>query len=141
MPIIDGKSQKSFDHNVKAEMNSGKPPKQSLAIAYAIKRRAMKKMASGGMVKAPSEAMKKVMSKFMGYKKMSDGGLIDHDEPESMAEAPEYYDPDFLSDEEQDYALDQTYPDPDHKEDTEGMGKKGMLAELMERIRAKHRGL
>jgi len=48
MPLIKGKSQKSFEHNLKAEMHAGKPMKQSLAIAYAMKRKA-KKMADGGM--------------------------------------------------------------------------------------------
>lgn len=49
MPLIKGKSSNAFEHNVKAEMNAGKPQKQALAIAYATKRRA-KRMATGGMV-------------------------------------------------------------------------------------------
>jgi len=50
MPLEHGKSKKSFVHNLKAEMDEGKPMKQSLAIAYAVKRRAGKKMAKGGML-------------------------------------------------------------------------------------------
>lgn len=46
MPLMQGKSPKSFSHNVAAEVNAGKPQKQALAIAYAIKRK--KKMAEGG---------------------------------------------------------------------------------------------
>jgi len=37
MPLIKGKSKGAFAHNVKAEIAAGKPPKQSLAIAYAEK--------------------------------------------------------------------------------------------------------
>jgi hypothetical protein len=49
MPLIKGKSEKSFVKNMKTEMEHGKPQKQSLAIAYAMKRKAQrKKMADGG---------------------------------------------------------------------------------------------
>jgi hypothetical protein len=51
MPLIKGKSEKAFKHNIRAEMHAGKPQKQSLAIAYAMKRKAQKKkMADGGTV-------------------------------------------------------------------------------------------
>lgn len=49
MPLIKSKSKKAFSHNVEAEMKSGKPQDQSLAIAYSVKRKP-KKMASGGAV-------------------------------------------------------------------------------------------
>jgi hypothetical protein len=49
MPLEKGKSDKAFSHNVRAEMDAGKPQKQSLAIAYAMKRKA-KKMAGGGFI-------------------------------------------------------------------------------------------
>lgn len=49
------KSQKAFESNIKAEMDSGKPQKQALAIAYSVKRRSKK--ASGGMVKSGSKDM------------------------------------------------------------------------------------
>jgi hypothetical protein len=48
MPLLKGKSKKTFGHNVEAEMHAGKPQAQSLAIAYDMKRRSPKKMASGG---------------------------------------------------------------------------------------------
>lgn len=48
MPLKHGKSEKAFKQNVKTEMEHGKPQKQALAIAYAIKRKA-KKMAHGGL--------------------------------------------------------------------------------------------
>ncbi len=50
MPLVHGKSQKAFEHNLKAEIHAGKPMNQSLAIAYATKRRAGKKMAKDGEV-------------------------------------------------------------------------------------------
>jgi len=40
MPLKHGKSEKSFKANVKAEVKAGKPQKQALAIAYAVKREA-----------------------------------------------------------------------------------------------------
>jgi len=51
MPLMKKASEKAFKHNVKAEMHAGKPQAQSLAIAYATKRRAKKEhMAKGGFV-------------------------------------------------------------------------------------------
>ena len=43
MPLITGKSPKAFSHNVRAEMHADKPLKQSLAIAYAMKRKAQRR--------------------------------------------------------------------------------------------------
>lgn len=40
MPLKTGTSKKTFSSNVKAEMRAGKSQKQSLAIAYAQKRKA-----------------------------------------------------------------------------------------------------
>lgn len=50
MPLIQGRSPKSFSKNVGAEMDAGKPQKQALAIAYQIKRKNMQKKAMGGLV-------------------------------------------------------------------------------------------
>jgi hypothetical protein len=55
MPLIKRKSQKAFEHNLKAEMHAGKPQDQSLAIAYSIKRKAKK--AAGGSVQSGSKDM------------------------------------------------------------------------------------
>lgn len=55
MPLEKGKSQKAFVHNLKTEMKHGKPQKQSLAIAYSMKRKAKK--ASGGTVKSGDKEM------------------------------------------------------------------------------------
>jgi len=38
MPLKKSKSEKAFKSNVKAEVKAGKPEKQALAIAYAVKR-------------------------------------------------------------------------------------------------------
>jgi hypothetical protein len=51
MPLMQGPGQKAFNSNLKTEMKAGKPQKQSLAIAYSLKRRNSKKMAKGGMAK------------------------------------------------------------------------------------------
>jgi hypothetical protein len=40
MPLVKSSSQKAFRSNVKAEVKSGKPVKQAVAIAYATKRAA-----------------------------------------------------------------------------------------------------
>jgi hypothetical protein len=53
MPLIKRKSDKAFEHNLKAEIHAGKPQKQSLAIAYSVKRRAKK--ANGGAISASDE--------------------------------------------------------------------------------------
>ena len=42
MPIKKSASKEAFRSNVKAEVKSGKPIKQSVAIAYAVKREATK---------------------------------------------------------------------------------------------------
>lgn len=51
MSIIKSKSKQAFEHNIKTELESGKPKDQSLAIAYSVKRKPKKKkMAEGGYV-------------------------------------------------------------------------------------------
>ena len=42
MPLKSGKSKKAFVSNIKTEIKAGKPQKQSVAIAYAMKRRSKK---------------------------------------------------------------------------------------------------
>lgn len=79
MPLIKGKSQKAFEHNIKTEMEHGKPQNQALAIAYATKRKAKKK-ASGGTVESGSPDMN-----------MADGGHVPHPGP-SRSEHQKIYD-------------------------------------------------
>jgi len=40
MPLVKSTSPKAFRENVKAEVKAGKPVKQAVAIAYAVKRSA-----------------------------------------------------------------------------------------------------
>jgi hypothetical protein len=42
MPLKKSVSKPAFKSNIKAEIAAGKPPKQAVAIAYAVKRRAGK---------------------------------------------------------------------------------------------------
>ena len=39
MPLTKSKSKAAFKKNVKTEIKAGKPRKQAVAIAYAVKRR------------------------------------------------------------------------------------------------------
>ena len=43
MPLIKSASKSAFRKNVAAEVRSGKPVKQSVAIAYSVKRKAAAK--------------------------------------------------------------------------------------------------
>lgn len=49
MPLKKSTSKKAFSENVKREIAAGKPQKQAVAIAYAVKRSAKK--AKGGSCK------------------------------------------------------------------------------------------
>ena len=40
MPLVKSKSPEAFRKNVKAEVQAGKPIKQAVAIAYAVKKAA-----------------------------------------------------------------------------------------------------
>jgi hypothetical protein len=53
MPLTKSKSKKAFEHNIKAEIVAGKPPKQAVAIAYSVKRAAKK--ADGGSMDRDDE--------------------------------------------------------------------------------------
>jgi len=39
MPLKKGKSEKAFKSNIRTEVHAGKPVKQAIAIAYAVKRK------------------------------------------------------------------------------------------------------
>lgn len=121
MPLDKGSSQKAFVKNLKTEMEDGKSQKQSLAIAYAMKRKAQrKKMADGGEVKpepkssptpqpAPkmdSEAMKSVSDSFksavQSYAEGGEAGAMEEDDmefnqkPVDMKESTEDADDDLV---------------------------------------------
>ena len=40
MPLIKSKSDKAREKNIKTEIAHGKPPKQAVAIAYSVQRKA-----------------------------------------------------------------------------------------------------
>lgn len=101
MPLMHGKSEKAFKQNVRTEMHHDKPLKQSLAIAYAIKKKAAQQhKAHGGEMCAHGKMMGECMEPhehyedggpvmdpvktkhFMeGFKKpMAEGGEIHHEE-------------------------------------------------------------
>lgn len=65
MPLIKGKSKESFEKNVKTEMHHDKPLKQSLAIAYAMKRKAQHK-AMGGYADG-GDASEETLGTKIGY--------------------------------------------------------------------------
>jgi len=44
MPLVKSPSKEAFRKNVKAEVKAGKPVKQAVAIAYAVKRGSAKPM-------------------------------------------------------------------------------------------------
>jgi len=46
MPLIKSTSKPAFTKNIKREIAAGKPPKQAVAIAYAVKRSAAGKKAA-----------------------------------------------------------------------------------------------
>lgn len=98
MPLMRGKSEKAFKHNIEAEMESGKPQKQSLAIAYAMKRKG-KKMAGGGstdheMVDLDHDMVDRIMAK-----KFSKGGMVANDTDITADFQPNEFDDLVLRDE------------------------------------------
>jgi hypothetical protein len=46
MPIKHSPTEKAFVQNIKAEIASGKPPKQAAAIAYSVQKEAAKAQAA-----------------------------------------------------------------------------------------------
>ena len=46
MPIKHSPTEQAFVQNIKAEIASGKPPKQAAAIAYSVQKEAAKKQAA-----------------------------------------------------------------------------------------------
>ena len=60
MPLIKSKSKEAFSKNIKAEIKAGKPQKQAVAIAYAVKRSVKK--ADGGDVTQDKKLIKKAFS-------------------------------------------------------------------------------
>jgi hypothetical protein len=70
MPLKEGKSKKAFEKNIKTEIEAGKPPKQAVAIAYAVKR---KNMAKGGGLYANIHAKQERIAEGSGEKMRKPG--------------------------------------------------------------------
>lgn len=86
MPLMQSGSKKAFKKNVETEMNANPSPKdraQNLAIAYAVKRRNAKKMASGGMV--PEEDMGRNHDEIVSQHSVDNEDLDPTYEPEHSA--------------------------------------------------------
>lgn len=149
MPLMKGKSSQAFSHNVGAEMDAGKPQKQALAIAYAVKRK--NKMSAGGMANGKLAASHGVLHNHLRgaadriIAKMCAGGeagYADGGEVEKVGDAEvgnpidigEGYDPvgdcqeSFLSDE------------ADAEFDENKMAGGGMAEMIMQKIRKKQMG-
>lgn len=132
MPLLKGKSQKAFSHNVGVEMDAGKDQKQALAIAYAMKRRAGGKSYSqggtipgGGGDSTDGQGVADAV-----YCKMCGGGqayakggeVIDDPSP---LDGIDDTDDDFLSDE-------------DDSSEGEEMNKGGLLEAVVKSVRSKN---
>lgn len=48
MPLKSGKSKSVFQHNIRKEVEAGRPVKQAVAIAYAKRREAQKRRKADG---------------------------------------------------------------------------------------------
>jgi hypothetical protein len=167
MPLIQGKSEKSFGKNVGTEIDAGKPKKQALAISYAIQRKMAKKkmheggkMAYGGSVVSPStdsdaqqmsmeDTRKNQIANAFGSKKAK-GGMIENEdlnptyEPEHGAEMEmmkEHHYPSFSQqhdDLEEPHEADY-HEMPDEKDTPHGMV--GNIAQAIMRRKMAHGGM
>jgi hypothetical protein len=147
MPLLRSKSDKAFEQNVRAEMRAGKPQKQALAIAYAIKRRAQKKSEGGLVKKAPiGETMEKgLMQRLMERRrarKMSEGGMVypDADYPKELAEHKAEHE---MMEEmhKEDETRDFTWPPPERKgSDHPRARRKEILGKVLKSVRSRHMG-
>lgn len=98
MPLIKSKSPEAFKKNISAEIKSGKPMKQSVAIAYSVKRSAKK--ADGGDVTQDKKLIKKAFSlhdqqqhedKKTNLSKLKSGGMlqsVNEDKNPGLAKLP-----------------------------------------------------
>jgi len=78
MPLTKSSSKKAFSHNVSKEMHAGKPQKQALAIAYAVKRKNRK--AHGG----------EMNEKLHPHAKYAEGGMVDRSQERLPREEQEH---------------------------------------------------
>jgi hypothetical protein len=50
MPLINSKSKKAREANIRTEIAAGKPPRQAVAIGYSEQRRARRRSSDGGHI-------------------------------------------------------------------------------------------
>lgn len=161
MPLVKSGSKGAFTQNLKTEMNAGKPMKQSLAIAYAMKRHNAKKMAHGGEVgneklhpmHEPEERMEpmdrsgSIVHSIMNGKRMAEGGMAEgpykeeehNDEADDMSAMSHSADT-FLTDE---HDSGPEYDGMLKEGDEEGSGEedeKKMMSRIMNEVRMRHMG-
>lgn len=152
MPLIRSASKEAFKENFKTETDAGKPMKNSLAIAYAMKKR---KMAKGGMVEEneklhpehepmdqgrAASIVHAIMASKKGY---AHGGMVEedeHDSSEDQAEESSHADDTFLTGE---HDVDDS---PDGMEMSEIGGdededkEKNMMSRIMGQLRSRGMG-
>lgn len=138
MPLIKGKSKKSFEKNIKTEIAAGKDPKQAVAIAYSIKRKAEHKAEGGEIMKPKSiadiiiERKKKVKDDQVDIQDNGDVTMPKLEElNDKAARGKAYFDDSQLEDQPEDSNM---HGDDLSDEDKHGAG---MIAEIMKRMRAK----
>lgn len=131
MPLVNDKSKDAFQHNVKAEIGSGKPPKQAVAIAYSMRKKAAN-MAEGGTVDAMSHAASIAHAILESKKGYADGGEIE-EAPRSSS--------DFLSSDADTSlkSIENAHLPVDNEAEIEGMGesRKKMLKGIMASIKSR----
>lgn len=91
MPLIQSKSKKALQENIEAEMSSGKPQAQSIAIAYDVKRRNSKKkrMKDGGILEKIGDTYKKVIDTTSKYHNAPDRQPYPDAKPPPKKEDPD----------------------------------------------------
>ena len=102
MPLVKGKSERAFSHNVGAEISAGKPKSQALAIAFSVRRKAQHK-AGGGEVEDHGSMYAHHISEAIRHKRaMAMGGAVEDESEDAAEEREEFLSPDLEAAEEED---------------------------------------
>ena len=86
MPLIASMTPKALKANIKAEIEAGKPPKQAVAIGYAVKREAEKKGGVDKMSEKTKARRKSFCARMCGHKKKNTSSKTAND-PKSKINA------------------------------------------------------
>lgn len=124
MPLLQGKSPASFSHNVSTEVKAGRPQAQALAIAYALKRKAMSN--GGEMDVGPNTPHEELAHAIMQH--LCGGGMVDGYSKGGEVTSDQGYLEDF----------DDNSPFDDD-DDEEDFATGGMVSKLMSHIKSMHR--